>query len=56
MTLSSFGARQIHYERFFFGDPVRTLSALYMSYNKEPAKQRILDFLAQTELSPTAAN
>ena len=28
MTTSSFGSRQLHYERFFFGDPVRMLSTL----------------------------
>lgn len=52
MTLSSFGARQNHYERFFFGDPVRTLSALYMVYDKGPAQRRIEDFLAQTQMDP----
>jgi len=43
---SSFGTRQVQYERFFFGDPVRVAGGLYMSYDKEPAlraAQRFLD-------------
>src|SRR5262249_36419491 len=35
-TMSSFGARQVLYERFFFGDPVRVAGGLYMSYDKQP--------------------
>ncbi len=46
MTLSSFGARQNLYEKFFFGDPVRTQCALYESYNKQPYIDKINDFLA----------
>ncbi|MDQ3460292.1 MAG: 4-hydroxyphenylacetate 3-monooxygenase, oxygenase component [Deinococcota bacterium] len=45
MTLSSFGARQVHYERFFFGDPVRMKGVLYGAYDKEPYKARIRHFL-----------
>jgi 4-hydroxyphenylacetate 3-monooxygenase len=44
-TLSAFGARQVLYERFFFGDPVRMASALYASYDKEPYRQRVQAFL-----------
>jgi 4-hydroxyphenylacetate 3-monooxygenase len=42
---SSFGSRQVLYERFFFGDPVRNMSALYAGYDKEPLKARVQQFL-----------
>lgn len=56
MTISGFGARQVLYERFFFGDPVRMYQTLYSVYDKEPYKQRIKDFLGwQTQAhGPTA--
>lgn len=47
-AISAFGSRQVLYERFFFGDPVRMAGALYMSYDKEPMKQQVRDFLAET--------
>ena len=46
MTLSSFGARQNLYEKFFFGDPVRTQCALYEAYDTQPLVDRINTFLA----------
>nr|PZN59716.1 MAG: 4-hydroxyphenylacetate 3-monooxygenase, oxygenase component [Sphaerobacter thermophilus] len=48
-ALSSFGSRQVLYERFFFGDPVRMAGALYTSYNKEPYKERVQAFLDRVE-------
>lgn len=48
MAISAFGSRQVLYERFFFGDPVRMAGALYMNYDKGPAKQQVRDFLAMT--------
>ena len=48
-TLSAFGSRQVLYERFFFGDPVRMAGALYTSYDKEPYKARIAAFLERVE-------
>ncbi len=45
IALSAFGSRQVLYERFFFGDPVRMASALYTSYDKEPYKRRVQEFL-----------
>lgn len=45
VALSAFGSRQVLYERFFFGDPVRMASALYTSYDKEPYKRRVQAFL-----------
>lgn len=47
IAISAFGSRQVLYERFFFGDPVRMAGALYMSYDKEPAKEQIRQFLAE---------
>jgi 4-hydroxyphenylacetate 3-monooxygenase len=47
-AISAFGSRQVLYERFFFGDPVRMAGALYMSYDKEPMKDQVRMFLAQT--------
>ncbi|MCA9836144.1 MAG: 4-hydroxyphenylacetate 3-monooxygenase, oxygenase component [Trueperaceae bacterium] len=46
MTLSSFGARQNLYEKFFFGDPVRTQAALFESYNASPYIEKVKAFLA----------
>src|SRR5262249_39807385 len=34
VACSSFGARQVLYERFFFGDPVRMAGALFQVYDK----------------------
>jgi 4-hydroxyphenylacetate 3-monooxygenase len=48
LSLSAFAGRQVLYERFFFGDPVRMMSALYFSYDKNPAKDRVRAFLART--------
>lgn len=47
VTSSSFGARQVLYERFFFGDPVRVAGGLYMSYDKQPLMNYINTFLDQ---------
>jgi 4-hydroxyphenylacetate 3-monooxygenase len=46
---SSFGTRQLQYERFFFGDPVRVAGGLYMSYDKEPALQAVQRLLADDQ-------
>ena len=55
VALSAFGSRQVLYERFFFGDPVRMAGALYTSYDKEPYKQRVQQFLENvTAADPTA--
>jgi len=44
---SAFGQRQVLYERFFFGDPVRMAGALYASYDKQPYVDRVRRFLEQ---------
>ncbi len=45
LTMSSFGTRQTHYERYFFGDPVRLSSNLYSSYLKDQYVEEIIKFL-----------
>jgi 4-hydroxyphenylacetate 3-monooxygenase len=42
---SAFGGRQVLYERFFFGDPVRMASALVDNTELKPLIKRIDDFL-----------
>ncbi|NMP21124.1 4-hydroxyphenylacetate 3-monooxygenase, oxygenase component [Sulfobacillus harzensis] len=49
IAISAFGSRQVLYERFFFGDPVRMAGALYMTYDKEPAKEEVRRFLGQSQ-------
>ncbi|MEW6300410.1 MAG: 4-hydroxyphenylacetate 3-monooxygenase, oxygenase component [Thermodesulfobacteriota bacterium] len=49
IACSAFGGRQVLYERFFFGDPVRMASALYQIYDKEPVMERVRQFLAREE-------
>jgi 4-hydroxyphenylacetate 3-monooxygenase len=45
--LSAFAGRQTLYEYFFFGDPVRMAGALVGSYDREPYKERVREFLAR---------
>lgn len=45
VACSAFGGRQELYERFFFGDPVRMASALYLGYDTRPLMDRIGAFL-----------
>ena len=47
VTSSSFGARQVHYERYFFGDPVRVAAGLYASYDKSPSMEYVTELLEQ---------
>src|SRR5215831_15726672 len=49
IACSAFGGRQVLYERFFFGDPVRMASALYGIYDKEPLMERVRQFLARED-------
>ncbi|AIC95704.1 MULTISPECIES: 4-hydroxyphenylacetate 3-hydroxylase family protein [Shouchella] len=46
MTMTEFGTRQLLYERYFYGDPVRVLSSLNGLYSKkkEELQMRISDF------------
>jgi 4-hydroxyphenylacetate 3-monooxygenase len=47
MSASAFGQRQVLYERFFFGDPVRMAGAVYQSYDKQPYIDRVKRFLEE---------
>jgi len=46
---SAFGGRQVLYERFFFGDPVRMASALVDNTDLRPLVKRIDDFLKRSD-------
>ncbi len=45
-SLSAFGSRQVLYERFFFGDPVRMAGALVSNHDRTPYMDRVREFLA----------
>lgn len=45
-AVSSFGSRQVLYERFFFGDPVRMAGALFNTYDRQPYMDMIREFIA----------
>ena len=44
-TISAFANRQVLYERYFFGDPVRMAGALVQTHDRTAAMDRIRDFL-----------
>jgi len=46
---SAFAGRQVLYERFFFGDPVRMASALVDNTDLKPLVKRIEDFLKRVD-------
>jgi 4-hydroxyphenylacetate 3-monooxygenase len=46
---SAFAGRQMLYERFFFGDPVRMASALLDNTDLKPLVKRIDDFLKRSD-------
>ena len=45
VACSAFGGRQVLYERFFGGDPVRNTMLLYQGYDKTNAIDRVQHFL-----------
>jgi len=47
VACSAFAGRQVLYERFFFGDPVRMMSVLYRTYDKQPLMDRVDKFLGR---------
>ncbi len=59
LALSSFGSRQVIYERFFFGDPVRMQMATFANYDRREVMERVRVFLnrpdAATSLESAAA-
>ena len=44
-ALSAFGARQAHYEYYFFGDPVRMAGALVNNHDRSAYMELVRDFL-----------
>jgi 4-hydroxyphenylacetate 3-monooxygenase len=49
VACSSFGGRQVLYERFFFGDPLRMASALVANTDLKPYIDRVNDFLGRSD-------
>ena len=47
VACSAFAGRQVLYERFFFGDPIRMMSVLYRTYDKQPLMDRVDKFLSR---------
>ena len=45
VSCSSFGGRQVLYERMFGGNPVRNSMLLYSTYDREPFRQQVQEFL-----------
>ena len=45
VACSAFGGRQVLYERFFGGDPVRNAMLTYQTYNRDEAVARVREFL-----------
>ncbi|QNG60635.1 4-hydroxyphenylacetate 3-monooxygenase, oxygenase component [Bacillus sp. PAMC26568] len=52
LTMSSFGTRQTHYERYFFGDPIRLAKNLYRGYSREQYIDSVKKFLHDTKERP----
>jgi 4-hydroxyphenylacetate 3-monooxygenase len=46
--ISAFSGRQALYEYYFFGDPVRMAGAYVASYDREPYKARVQEFLERS--------
>jgi 4-hydroxyphenylacetate 3-monooxygenase len=46
---SAFGSRQLLYERYFSGDPVRLTASRYLTYAKTPLLERVREFLQQAD-------
>jgi 4-hydroxyphenylacetate 3-monooxygenase len=45
LAVSAFGARQVLYERFFFGDPVRMAGAVFNDKDRSRAEERVRELL-----------
>jgi 4-hydroxyphenylacetate 3-monooxygenase len=48
LACSSFGGRQVLYERYFQGDWMCNASALFNAYDTAPLKQQVQEFLDRT--------
>jgi 4-hydroxyphenylacetate 3-monooxygenase len=49
VACSAFGGRQVLYERFFFGDPVRMATALVDATDLKPLIEKVNAFLSRTD-------
>jgi len=47
-AVSAFGSRQVLYERFFFGDPVRMAGALVNNHDRTQYMDRVREFLKES--------
>jgi len=47
--LSAFAGRQVLYERYFFGDPVRMAGAAFNNHNRDEYMDRVRDFLKRAD-------
>jgi len=54
IAISAFGSRQVLYERYFFGDPVRMAGAMFNAYDRRPYMERVRAFLERAEPDPPA--
>ena len=54
IALSAFGSRQVLYERYFFGDPVRMAGAMFNAYDRKPYMERVKEFLERAERTAPA--
>ncbi|MCI1882310.1 MAG: 4-hydroxyphenylacetate 3-monooxygenase, oxygenase component [Sporolactobacillus sp.] len=52
LSMSAFAGRQILYERFFFGDPVRLAAQTYRDYNRDKITNWINHFLNENDRKP----
>jgi 4-hydroxyphenylacetate 3-monooxygenase len=48
-SMSAFATRQVLYERYFFGDPVRMAGALMNNHQREGEKEKVREFLKQAK-------
>jgi 4-hydroxyphenylacetate 3-monooxygenase len=46
---NAFGSRQLLYERYFSGDPVRLTAGRYVTYAREPLQERVRALLRQAD-------
>jgi 4-hydroxyphenylacetate 3-monooxygenase len=49
LAISSFGTRQVLYERFYASDPLSRARALAAIYPKSEVMERVLDFLKRAD-------
>lgn len=47
-ALSAFAARQVHYEYYFFGDPVRMSTAVFNNHNRSQYMDTVREFLERS--------